>query len=493
MDSPPAFRYRAVGVHGRKPRRAGSLRDDSEGHLRYRASRRKGRLWHRVQGRHLSLDKEIAVKIFCPIAIAEAHLEREAIAHFLQEVKILSTLEHPAIVRPYDCGTINLPQRGDVPWMALEWIDGPTLGEFLRIRQRREWSPREALDLLRPVIEALAEAHAHAISHRDVAPNNIIIHETVHGTRARLIDFGIASIRPSYEEAHLPFDVPTDSGLIAHSHRYPAPEQILVQRTGTWTDVHALGLIIYQLLTGYLPYPNSARDAEYGACALRRPTPGLVGVDVGAWEPVLSRAVAINPGDRFTNARELLGALEKTLDAAVPHDEFEVAMPENWRIVDVSPSDVPLLLNTPEHAVILYPVLLTTEELRQGFEVPITAGMACKLVLQRYADVSLALSVVGHPGERPGLYSNPAGHGSRLMRAMLDPGVEKTVYCGNRNPGLHQVSCHVAQSTVARQLAIDVGRLNLTVCFAAPVREFVILQVDEPKLSRAHLACVGIN
>lgn len=445
------------------------------------------------RGRHLSLHKEIAIKIYCPITIPDEHLEQAAISHFLQEVKILSTLEHPAIVRPYDCGTITLAQRGDVPWMALEWIEGSTLGELLRTPERREWSPRAVLDLLRPVIQALAEAHAHGISHRDVAPNNIIVHETVHGTRLRLIDFGIASIRSSYEEDALPFDAPTQSALIAHSPRYPAPEQLLEQRTGTWTDVHALGLIIYHLLTGYLPYPNSARDPEHGACALRRPTPGLVGVDVGAWEPVLARAVAINPGDRFSSASELLDALETTLDAAVAHDEFEVAMPENWRIVDVTPTDVPLILNTPAHAVILYPVALTAEDLRQGFEVPIMAGLTCKLALQRYAEVSLALTVVGHPGERPGLYSNLAGHGSRLTRVMLDPSVEKTVYCGQRTAGLQEVICHVTQSPVAKELAIDVGRLQLTVCFAMPVREFVILQIDEPELSRAHLACIGIT
>jgi serine/threonine protein kinase len=444
------------------------------------------------RGRHLSLQKDIAIKIFCPIDVSEPHLEREAISHFLQEIKILATLEHPAIVRPYDCGTLNLPERGDVPWMALEWIEGRTLAELLRTQQRRTWSPREALDLLRPVIQALAEAHAHGIAHRDVAPNNIIVHESAHGTRVRLIDFGIAAIRPSYADA-LPFDAPTQSPLIAHSHRYPAPEQILEQRTGTWTDVHAIGLIIYQLLTGYLPYPNSARDPEHGACALRRPTPGLVGVDVGAWEHVLSRAVAINPGDRYTNAGELLDALERTLDAAVPHDEFEVAMPENWRVVDVAPADVPLLLNTPTHAVIIHVVAPKAEDLRQGFEVPLTVDLGCKLVIQRYADVSLALSVVGHPGERPGLYSNPAGHGSRLMRAMLDADGEKAVYCGLRTAGLREVVCHVVQSAAARQLAIDVGRLNLTVCFSAPVREFIILQVDEPQLSRVHLACIGVH
>ncbi|MFY0540418.1 protein kinase domain-containing protein [Nannocystis pusilla] len=93
------------------------------------------------RGRHLSLHKEIAVKVFCPLARPEASIEQEAISHFFQEIKILSALEHPAIVRPYDCGTINLAERGDVPWMALEWIEGRTLAEILRQSPRIEWSP----------------------------------------------------------------------------------------------------------------------------------------------------------------------------------------------------------------------------------------------------------------------------------------------------------------------------------------------------------------
>lgn len=446
------------------------------------------------RGRHLSLHKEIAVKVFCPLARPEASIEQEAISHFFQEIKILSALEHPAIVRPYDCGTISLPESGDVPWMALEWIEGRTLAEILRQSPRIEWSPRDALDLLRPVIEALAEAHAHGIAHRDIAPNNIIVSESAHGRRIRLIDFGIACIRPGYEEAVPPLDAPTGSVLIAHSPRYPAPEQVLQHRTGTFTDVHAIGLILYHLLTGYLPYPNSASDPEHGACALRRPTPGLVGLDVGAWEPVLSRAVAINPRDRFTTARELLTELEQNLDAAVPaHDEFEVALPENWRVVEVAPTTVPILLNTPEVAVILYPVALTADELRHGFEVPINAGLSCKLVVQRYAEVSLALTVVGHPGERPGLYSNLSGVGSRLTRAMIDPGAEKAVYVGQRAFGLREVICYAAQGHLGERLSIDVSRLNLTVYFATPVREFIVLQVDEPELARSHLACIGIT
>src|SRR5690606_9316505 len=123
----------------------------------------------------------------------------------------------------------------------------------------------------------------------------------------------------------------------------------------------------------------------------------------------------------FGTAQELLDALELTLDAAVPaHDEFELVLPDNWRVVEVVPTPVPLLLNTPEHTVILYPSTTTSDELRHGFEVPIGAGLSCKLVLQRYADVSLALTVLGHPGERPGLYSSPNGVGSRLTRVMLD-------------------------------------------------------------------------
>ncbi|MBZ5712321.1 serine/threonine-protein kinase [Nannocystis pusilla] len=447
------------------------------------------------RGRHLSLGKQIAVKVFAPLAATETAIAREAIQHFFQEIEILSTLEHPAIVRPYDCGSIALPGRGEVPWVALEWLEGPTLAGLLRQQPRRTWSPPEALQLLRPVLEALAEAHTRGIAHRDVAPNNIIVCDAPQGPRVRLIDFGIARIRAPFEAQAQPTDEPTQSGLVAHSPRYPAPEQMLRQHTGTWTDVHAIGLVLHHMLTGELPYPDSAHDPDRGACALRRPTPGLVDVDVGAWEPVLARAVAIYPRDRYLNARELLDALERTLEAAVPgQDEFGAALPENWRAVDVAPTPVPLQLNTPEHTVVLYPYAIAADDLRHGLEIPLGAGLACNLVLHRYADVALALSVVGQIGERPGLYSSESGVGSRLTRVLLEPGGVRHVWCGRREFGLREVVCHAARGDGrSERRAIDVGRVSLKVRFAAPTRDFVILEIDEPDLSRAHLACIGIT
>lgn len=445
------------------------------------------------RGRHLSLGKQIAIKVFCLFTAAEASLEAEAIKHFLQEVEILSKLEHPAIVRPYDCGTITTQQYGDVPWMALEWLDGITLSDFIREREGTLWSPREAFELLRPVMEAVAEAHAHGIAHRDIAPNNIIVCDTPTGRRIRLIDFGIAVIRSYYENS--PQRAPTQSGMIAYSARYPSPEQVLCHRTGSWTDVHALGLILHHLMTGQLPYPDGAQDPERGACSLRRPTPGLVGVDVGAWEIVLSQAVSLDPAARQRTAQQLLDDLQRTLTDAVPGKQnLREALPEGWRLVELSSESKLILLNTPEETVVFHIVVPSYDDLRQGVELLPNAGLGCRLFIQRYADVSIALTVSDIGGDRAGLYSTPNGVGSRLNRVLLEASSERTIYCGNRTAGLQRVICRsVHEGSDRARPTINIPEVKLRVRFLTNFREFIVLHLDEPQFTRVHLACIGIS
>src|SRR5262249_26827389 len=105
--------------------------------------------------------------------------------------------------------------------------------------------------------------------------------------------------------------------VAAYSPRYAAPEQLGRGRTGPWTDVHAMGLIITEMLIGHAAYTSPASD-NTALCAevmnSQRPTPGRFGIDVGAWELVLRKALALRSADRFTNAAEFLEVLEAKLD-----------------------------------------------------------------------------------------------------------------------------------------------------------------------------------
>ncbi|MBK6531594.1 MAG: serine/threonine protein kinase [Deltaproteobacteria bacterium] len=247
---------------------------------------------------HRTLRKPVAVKVLKVPADLAGATRKQFLQKFEQEAQTIARLDHPAIVRVLDFGASPMPEGEAAPWMVLEWIEGITLEADLDARRGGAGrTPLECLELMRPVMEALAYAHGEGIAHRDLKPGNLML-TTVRRTESllRVLDFGIAKVMTP-EESGGSGATATQTKLQAFSPQYAAPEQISATRTGPWTDVHALGLIITELLTGVAPY-GAADTAELYAAVLspQRPTPARVGIDVGCWEAVLSRAVAFRLG-----------------------------------------------------------------------------------------------------------------------------------------------------------------------------------------------------
>jgi tRNA A-37 threonylcarbamoyl transferase component Bud32 len=266
------------------------------------------------RARHIELDAPVALKVL-RVPPHLRGLEAALEARFRQEARTLALLPHPAIVRVLDVGQLHA-QGASCVWMALEWLDGETLDAHLGADARRR-SPREALALLAPVLDAIASAHERGVVHRDLKPSNIMVVPSARGEPdLRVLDFGIA-------KAMLPDDAPcsgqteTQSDLAAFSLPYAAPEQVGRMRTGPWTDVHALGLLLTEVLTGRAPYAGDDSFALYASimCA-ERPTPSRRGVPVGPWELILARALALHPRERFASARALYDALRASADDA---------------------------------------------------------------------------------------------------------------------------------------------------------------------------------
>jgi serine/threonine-protein kinase len=273
------------------------------------------------QGRHITLKKPVAIKVlFMPegMSLREKQVFLES---FEQEAQTIAQLEHPAIVRAYDFGIARPPGRRELPWLALEWIEGASLAQIFEARGASPTTPDEALAILRPVFQGLAFAHAKRVAHRDVKPANIMIVDDPEAIRAglattRLLDFGIAKVMCPDEDVGSG-STRTMAAFSAFSTPYAAPEQKGGLKTGPWTDVHALGLILTQMLTGRAPYPGDDPVAvELNIMAPTRPTPALHGVDVGPWEPVIAKAVALNAPDRFHDAGSFLAALESAMPGA---------------------------------------------------------------------------------------------------------------------------------------------------------------------------------
>jgi serine/threonine protein kinase len=266
---------------------------------------------------HTALDRPVAVKVLKTPPEFNEEAREAFIERFAFEARTIAKVSHPNIVQVLDYGVSALPTGEKAAWMALEWLTGHTLDTTLRARRGHGGrTPAEALALLKPVFEAMAYAHEEGIAHRDIKPANMILVPGRRGTTPRLLDFGIAKIMAE-DEGVGTGHTRTQTVMQAFSPKYASPEQIGGTRTGPWTDIHALGLIVTEVLTDHTPYDGrdvTARFAE--ALSPVRPTPAKRNIDVGAWEPVLKRAVAVPVEERFANAGEFLAALEAALPEA---------------------------------------------------------------------------------------------------------------------------------------------------------------------------------
>ncbi|MEO7729546.1 MAG: bifunctional serine/threonine-protein kinase/ABC transporter substrate-binding protein, partial [Kofleriaceae bacterium] len=274
------------------------------------------------RGQHIGLARPLAIKFLKQVADASADEWTELVAQFLEEARLIAKLCHPAVVNVIDAGVTATDANPEgVPWIAMEWLRGETLAEELagrRARGDRERSRAEVFELLRPVVEAMAEAHEAGIVHRDLNPNNVMLVPGNPAVSARILDFGVAKIMKA-EPPTASSRTATGTAVRACSLAYAAPEQLSGARTGPWTDVHALGLLCTELLCGRRAIAQDDVDAYY--CAAfdpMRPTPAGQGVDAGDWEPILARALALHPHDRYASARELLVALDTSDPTALP-------------------------------------------------------------------------------------------------------------------------------------------------------------------------------
>jgi serine/threonine protein kinase/tetratricopeptide (TPR) repeat protein len=180
------------------------------------------------------LGSKAAIKILRDAWLSPARRER-----FAAEQRTLAQLNHPSIARLFDADT--LPDG--TPWFVMEYVEGMPLTAYCDTHAS---TIAERLRLFREVGEAVQHAHRHAIIHRDLKPSNILV--TQDGT-VKLLDFGIAKQLESLDGADQ-----TRTGLRPMTPAYAAPEQVRAGRLGIHTDVYSLGVVLYELLAGRLPF-----------------------------------------------------------------------------------------------------------------------------------------------------------------------------------------------------------------------------------------------
>ena len=231
-------------------------------------------------------------------------------ARFLTEQRTLAQLDHPAIAQLHDAGA--LPDG--TPWFAMEYVEGVPLTEYCRARS---CSLAERLRLFRAVCEAVQHAHRHAVIHRDLKPSNILVKPD---GAVKLLDFGIAK----HLDPTGPATDPTRTGLRLMTPAYAAPEQVEGGRLGVQTDVYALGVLLFELLAGRLPFELTGlqpHEAARRVLEQEPPRPSQVAgrpvqASRGAWadlDVLCLTAMQRDPARRYPSVEALIRDLDHHL------------------------------------------------------------------------------------------------------------------------------------------------------------------------------------
>lgn len=232
---------------------------------------------------------------------SEFSADEEFVARFHHEAQAVASLSHPNIVNVFDVG-----REGDVHYLVMEFIDGEDLKT--KIKRRGRFDPSEAAAIARQVADALSHAHQQMIIHRDVKPHNILI--TPEG-QAKLADFGIAREASGTTLAQ--------TKTLVGSVHYISPEQARGDMADAQSDIYALGVVLYELLTGKVPF-NGGNPVTVALKHIQDTPPSVRELNPGLsrdLERIVQKAMAKKKSDRYRNARDLAIDLRLTL----PEDE----------------------------------------------------------------------------------------------------------------------------------------------------------------------------
>jgi serine/threonine-protein kinase len=251
-------------------------------------------------GLHLGLDRMVALK-FLHTAVP-AYRDRMRV-----EAKLLATLRHPAIVEVYDLGALD----DGTPYLVMELVEGESLDAYATRRGGR-LPVADAVALVARLLAGLEVVHAAGVVHRDVKPDNVIVVDRVGVAMPKLVDFGIA-LRTEPDAPRL-----TAAGRIMGTPAYLSPEQILGADADATTDLWAVGVVLYELVTGTLPFEGNDMPALLRAI-IDRPLPyprDVPGLD-GPLFAILSTALRKEGALRHEDARRMRLSLEDWLVSRV--------------------------------------------------------------------------------------------------------------------------------------------------------------------------------
>lgn len=260
------------------------------------------------------LGRPVAVKVLRPQFASDS----DFVLRFRREAQTAASLSHPNVVNIYDVG-----EFGETHYIIMEYIEGRNLKEILR--EQGVFSPARAREIGKEVARALHHAHRHGLVHRDIKPHNILI--TDEG-RVKVTDFGIARAASTSTLTH--------TGMVLGSVHYFSPEQARGDQVGLQSDIYSLGVLLYEMVTGQVPFSGESPIA-IALKHLQEPVtpPSEINPDVPAeLEHVIMRALTKEPAERYGSALEVLEDLRK-VPGTVPDAELKDDPQEATRILPV--------------------------------------------------------------------------------------------------------------------------------------------------------------
>jgi len=289
-------------------------------------------------GMHLTLERPVAIKVL------HAFIEEnpDLITRFHREARVVAGLRHPNIVQVSDFDAVD-----GHPYIVMEYLSGPTLANYLRAQHTRDERipPHQVARLLKGITAALDYAHGQGVIHRDIKPGNIILQSntgeiSIEAPLARdvegiLTDFGLVRIANSATQ--------TATGSVSGTAAYMSPEQARGDKTDQRTDIYSLGIVLYEMLAGRVPFEaDTTLSVMY--MQINEPPPAIKDVSPRV-QAVMDRALKKNPDDRYQTSREMAVDFYKAIGMNAEAETILDAAPLNREPATVSIKPAPTRRN----------------------------------------------------------------------------------------------------------------------------------------------------
>src|SRR5918998_1298679 len=337
-------------------------------------------------------DGELGRRVAIKLLYSRFADDPDFVERFRREASSAAALNHPNVVQVFDRG-----EWDGTPYIAMELLEGRNLKDI--VREHGPLEPAYALDMVLQILRAARFAHRRGVVHRDIKPHNVIV--DAEG-RAKVTDFGIARAGSS--------DM-TETGLIMGTAQYISPEQAQGHPVDARSDLYSIGVVLYELLTGAVPFDAESPVTIALKQVSEEPVPPRVRNPAvpPALEAVVMRAIRKDPAERYQDADQFIAALENAAAGIVPPEDTVAELEEldraGWRRIALVAAVVLALLAIAVGAFLL----LTPDQKR----VPDVVGDRSERATQRLQDAGFEVAIVpaGSPSERRREFSDTVARG----------------------------------------------------------------------------------